>query len=584
MAKVNLYKIIYYAFTVFLLNLIFTKTAVAASPVVWVEDGMTRVYRNDPAKTNTAITLFTAKNEYEPLQIIVKAPSSHPLTGVNVSISNLSGPQGATLNSDNITLYREHYLYVTQGSKHHSSETNRPLGPGWYPDALVPFKDPFSRADLSGTLDAVPFSLAAGENQPIWVDIYTPTNAPAGLYQGTATVTSAQGTGIVNISLNVWNFSLPKIRSLKGQAQIWSSTYKNRTTDTELINHRFNPKTVKVTDERFLIDNYGLDTVNIFVASGASLRSCTANPPPLVSDVAAEVARHQADLYLFDSYANEVWNCTGLFPTFLQWAANLRAGGIHPEIVTYPVDALMGSDLDHTAADIWYVLPKHYDQAKTNIEKLVNHQGTQVRSYNPLVQDGYSPKFTIDFLPVNARIMEGFINQSLGLTGTKFWRVDNWTADPWNDPQVSGRTDVPGEGAMAYPGDAVGLPNQVVSGVRMKWFREGSEDYEYIQMLKNLGQSQFALNTVRTVATDFHTWAQDKDVLLSARKTLGDKIHSLSGTSSPTPTPTSTPFFSVFDLKLLLSHYLTNNNSSDYYPKDGKVNMLDAGYVARWIY
>ncbi len=91
---------------------------------------------------------------------------------------------------------------------------------------------------------------------------------------------------------------------------------------------------------------------------------------------------------------------------------------------------------------------------------------------------------------------------------------------------------------MVYPGDDVGLPNQIVSGVRMKWFREGSEDYEYIQILKDLGQEQIAIDITRTVAVDFHTWTQDKDVLYAARKLLGDKIHSL---NSDPPTDARTP-------------------------------------------
>jgi hypothetical protein len=122
--------------------------------------------------------------------------------------------------------------------------------------------------------------------------------------------------------------------------------------------------------------------------------------------------------------------------------------------------------------------------------------------------------------------MQGFINQSLGLTGTKFWRVDNWTSDPWSNAEAS-RADAPGEGHLVYPGDDVGLPNQIVSGMRMKWFREGSEDYEYIQILRDLGQGQFALDTTRTVATDFHSWSQDKDVLYAARRLLGEAIHSM---------------------------------------------------------
>ena len=54
-----------------------------------------------------------------------------------------------------------------------------------------------------------------------------------------------------------------------------------------------------------------------------------------------------------------------------------------------------------------------------------------------------------------------------------------------------------------------------------------------MKILKKMGQGQFALDTVRTVATDFHTWSKDKAALYAARKILGDKIQSLSGTTMP---------------------------------------------------
>src|SRR3989344_1106593 len=190
-----------YSFNILLILLFFqilVRPADATGPVVWVEDGMTRVFNNAPAKTSSSITLYSAKNEYEPFQIVVKAPTGNGLTNVNISISNLTGPNGVLISSDNLILYRELYLNVTQGSKHYSGETNAPLGPGWYPDALIPFKNPANGSDLTGQLDAVPFSLAAGENQPVWVDIYTPINAKEGAYQGTITVTSTEG----NVSLN----------------------------------------------------------------------------------------------------------------------------------------------------------------------------------------------------------------------------------------------------------------------------------------------------------------------------------------------------------------------------------------------
>jgi hypothetical protein len=497
----------------------------AESPIVWVEDAMTMVFKDDPAMANSNITLYTAKNEYEPFQIVVKAPALSDLTNVNVTISDLTGPNGASISSDNIKLYREHYLLVTHGSKSYDAETNTPLGPGWYPDALIPFTDPATGKDLTGRLDAVPFNLAAGENQPIWVDIYTPSDVPAGLYNGIATITSNQGTSTVDVSLNVWNFSLPAKRSLGSFAKTVESL-RSRATAVELLEHRFNPKFVDRSDERFLIDNHGLDMVHVYDWSNASYRRCLIDPVPPVSEILESTANHEPELYLYNSYANEIWPCTGIYPELFGWATNLRLGEAHPMLFMYPIDELMGPDLNHTAADIWVVLPRHYDQSRTHIETLIDHPNTEVWSYNPLVQEGYSPKYTIDFLPINSRILQGFINQSLGLTGTQFWLVDYWTNDPWDNAEFY-RADAPGEGHMAYPGEDVGLPNQIVSGVRLKLFREGSEDFEYIQILKNLGEEQFALDTTRTVAVDFHTWTQDKDVLYAARELLGERIHRL---------------------------------------------------------
>src|SRR3989344_2440733 len=124
----------------------------AAGPIIWLEDGMTRVFKNDPAKTASNLTLYSACNEFEMFQIVVKAPPGNPLTAVTVSVSDIQGPNNNKISAGNISLYREHYLNVTTGSKKRTGDTNSPLGPGSYPDALIPFKDPATNADLTGRL------------------------------------------------------------------------------------------------------------------------------------------------------------------------------------------------------------------------------------------------------------------------------------------------------------------------------------------------------------------------------------------------------------------------------------------------
>ena len=76
------------------------------------------------------------------------------------------------------------------------------------------------------------------------------------------------------------------------------------------------------------------------------------------------------------------------------------------------------------------------------------------------------------------------------MTGVLYWRVDSWTDDPWHDvdtsPHPSEAYHFPGEGMLVYPAETVGIDG-VVPSMRLKWIRDGVEDYEYIQILKRLG-------------------------------------------------------------------------------------------------
>ena len=87
----------------------------AASPTVWVVDGMQRVKPDAPTGTGTTIELFAARGEYEPFQIIIRGPQGG-LTNVNVLVQDLTGPGNQNISKNNVTLYREHYIYLSQGS------------------------------------------------------------------------------------------------------------------------------------------------------------------------------------------------------------------------------------------------------------------------------------------------------------------------------------------------------------------------------------------------------------------------------------------------------------------------------------
>ena len=80
------------------------------------------------------------------------------------------------------------------------------------------------------------------------------------------------------------------------------------------------------------------------------------------------------------------------------------------------IDGLGAEPLE--AVDIWTLLPLAYDDAQSYTPPRVTYilqKGDAAWSYNDLVQDSYSPKWELDFPPIDYRIQPGFISQSLGI-------------------------------------------------------------------------------------------------------------------------------------------------------------------------
>lgn len=479
---------------------------------------------SDAAGGGIKASLSAARDEYESFQIIVNGGSSG-LSNVNVKVSDLEGPGGHMIPQTSFTLYREKYVYVNKSSPN-SGGSNRPLGAGWYPDGLIPFTDPSTHLPLSGaTLTAVPFDLKAGTNQPIWVDLLVPRTATAGQYSGFYTVTSNQGNFTGPISLSVWSFTLPAKPSLKS-AFLFNQA-GSLAAQQELLRHGVSPATTKTADQGSLIKEHGLNATNTGPYGGAYAGHCTMSAAPPVSRFQALASAQQPGLLLYDYSADEIGHCTKIYPTIQQWAANMHKAGINNLVTMSPTPALYsdGSGTGRSAVDIWVLLPLMYEKSKEQVDHVIK-KGDSVWSYNTLVQDSYSPKWEIDFDPINFRIQPGFINQSLGLTGLLYWRIDRWTSDPWNNINNAGTyssANFPGEGALVYPGQQVGVQG-VVASMRLKWVRDGVDDYEYVQILKDLGKADLAMEIARSVGPDWTHWTRDAVALESARQKLGQAI------------------------------------------------------------
>jgi hypothetical protein len=512
------------------------QSAASAPYATWIADSLTRIGLNDAPGSSSMAEIWAARGETESFQIAI-AGGAAGVNSANVSISDLAGPGGATIPHSNVALFREHYVNVTSSSPDWGG-SNRPHGGGWYADGLIPFIDPMTGAPPSAgaALVAAPFNVSAGQNQPIWVDVDVPRTAAPGTYTGSFTVSAREGMASGQITVHVWSFALPQKPSLKSSFLLWSE--KTVPAYQELLRNRVMPDSVGASNERALIDGYGLNASATGFWSGADVGNCSMNAAPSVAQFQSAVAGHQTDLFLYDYSADEIGGCSNLVPTIRQWAANMHQAGLNNLITMAPISALLddGSGSGRSAVDAWVMLPVTYDGASSTVLQQALHKGDALWSYNTLVQDAYSPKWELDFSSIDFRIQPGFINQSLGLTGLLYWRADRYNSDAWNQVNNAGTyssSNYPGEAQLIYPGAPAGLGG-VAPSMRLKWLRDGVDDFDYVQILKGLGHTADALAIANGVGRDWSHWTRDPAAIESARRQLGDLIDQLMG-GTPMP-------------------------------------------------
>lgn len=491
-------------------------------PVVWAFGAMERIHPTTAAGLSTDAVISAARGEFEPFQIGIRAEGA-PLTGVNITVADLVGPGGATITASNLTLYREHFVEVKRHSPYWGGPVH-PLAGRWFPDALIPFVDPATgEPPAGGEIPAVPFDVEADHDQPVWVDVFVPRDAVTGDYSGTFTVTSDQGSASGTISLTVWDFAMP-VGPSEDSAFLFSRWENRKQAEALLLKYGLMPDPVSPENQAGFVDAYGLRAADLGFWSGAYYGNCSMREPPSVATVRRFVGWQDPRLRLWNYTADEVSGCPGLYGKLREWARNLHAAGVDQLVTMVPVRELFhdGSGTGRSAVDIWVMLPEQFVRANPVLLSRAAGKGDEIWSYVALVQGGFQPSWEIDEPSADYRILPGFLNQSQDVTGVLYWAVDYWTNDPWHDVMTY-RANYPGEGMLVYPGKDVGVKG-IVPSIRLAWIREGIEDYEYVQILRDRGLGAEALSTIAPAATDWKHWTQDPAVFDSVRAQLAAEI------------------------------------------------------------
>jgi hypothetical protein len=212
-----------------------------------------------------------ARGEYVSFQLVLTNNTEKPLKGIEVTMTPFNRNQ-KELNV-HPELFLEWSVQVLAGSTGYPKAT---LGPGWYPDALIPFKH-IQQGELSLGVNAwiYPLQLPDFNNripnqksQLIWADQYIPfekSNAESGLYSSTISVKIAGVIQSVPIELNVLDFALPNENLLKASLQhegFVSRMNDNEELETYQLMKRNRVAIIDPTYEPELKDNAGKLTID----------------------------------------------------------------------------------------------------------------------------------------------------------------------------------------------------------------------------------------------------------------------------------------------------------------------------------
>jgi len=517
------------------------------------EDGQTLL---KPSFTKD-VTISLARNEYESFQIVVTS-RDRLLEGVSLKIPDLINEQtGMTLGRQNITWRVVGYV-----------PTIKPYYPvkyvGRWPDPLMPAR----KTDVD-----------AGVVQPFWVTVYAPRGTAAGVYKGTVLVTANGGeTREIPLQVQVYNFILPVEGSLKTAFDFYGhETFKrypqkdnesneayqarlgglNNKYIIAMLKYRINPvlNVDPASDEELSrVDRYralGLNNFSIGKRGGTLGNNWPAGDEE-IDQLFSQYRGYGETLklnkllpyaYIYTWDEGEIGN-----PRVAKICSMIHRA--HPglkNMVCYhgfwdpEKDPGWGKDID-----IWTFQIDNFDEPKMRkLQKI----GKEIWMYISGPGGYESPNLAMDFDSIDYRIIP-WLCWKYDIRGFLYWCVNWWpNVDPFESAQNS-EWEQNGNGLLFYPGE-----DGPIASLRLEIFRDGMEDYEYIQLLiqklkklRKLGlvetyqklfdESIKILTVDKSIAESMMSFTRDNEGLKARRDAIAQRIEEFDkilaqGTSEP---------------------------------------------------
>ncbi|MBN1346250.1 MAG: DUF4091 domain-containing protein [Phycisphaerae bacterium] len=490
---------------------------------IWQVNPIVKVFRETlPDKQAEAFSASAARNEYEPIQLAIRAGKALRNVKVEVSAPTRGGTSLPAVQVDRVG-----YVPVDVPSSYYVSRL-----PSWY--RLIPRGT--ARCDgWSGDWpDPLPpcgvFDMAAGQTQPIWLTVHVPASAPAGAYAGRVTIRADGGVREeLPLRVKVRPFVLPERASLRVIYDLRRGPGENPFLDGSieelrkwyelLAKRRLSPGLLPSPTFAYKDGKVAMDTERFDAAARICIDELKMNvyySPHLF--YAFGWAYKPRVVFGHEAFSDEyVRAYTSCYRAFLD---HVKAKGWYDELINYISD-----EPHYTHEHVVEQMKRICDMAHSVDPKVPLYSSTwrhvpQWDGYLDMWGVGQYGCFPVE--EMSRRLAAGdrmlitcdgqqaldtpylaterllpYYCFKYGMEGYEFWGVSWWTYDPWergyhwfiaqsDDGKRHYRVRYPnGDGYLTYPGHQVGL-DRPVSSIRLEQAREGIEDYEYICLLRGL--------------------------------------------------------------------------------------------------
>ena len=478
------------------------------------------VYPDKMDNRDYKLRMFGIRDDVESVQLLITP--DHNIAQYEFTLESLSTENGDIIDEKNIEVFAQWYVTIEKSY-------NTAAGYGDYPDALVPMKN--MKKDGYN-------SIAAGENQGIWINVTIPKDAAAGFYTGTGkleldgqifdipvelTVYDAtmpetvhprscfliwydymeKGEGSVNDNIAKAYFDLlvekrcmpmypsPAIQSDRDRFVTWA-------VETVVENPKISayalPYSIETTEEgkrivsrdsvmelltKMAVKNIqlrenGNETINLFEKAYYYLGS-------IIDEPTGEALERVGicDLIISECKFAVADEYLKDYPDLYDSLAGLA----HVVTTAYNED-LLGSDTEG-GVQAWCPQFQHwhtqeqrdqYYARQNTTDRLMGEEAWWYGCNNPKVP---FPTYHLDDDLITSRVLS-WMQYDYDCDGNLYWCVNVSKEDMWEKAHT---IDSAGEGNLTYPAKKFRL-KAPLSTLRLESIREGQEDYEYFWMIE----------------------------------------------------------------------------------------------------